>query len=58
MASNKETTVKVSRWLVGEVEKYISRNKVNRSEFPSKRNFVDRALMSFLLNKGVELNKK
>lgn len=57
MATNQETTVKISKWLVTEVEKYISRNKVNRSDYPSKRNFVDRAIMQFLENQGIKLKK-
>ena len=45
MVTTQETTVKMSKWLVDEVEKYVNRNLKNKSEFPSKRNFVDRAVM-------------
>jgi len=55
MATNKETTVKVSRWLVEEIDKYVNRNMKNASDFPSKRNFVDRAVMLLLEQKGVNL---
>ena len=57
MVTNKETTVKVSKWLVQEIEKYINKNLKNASDFPSKRNFVDRAVIMLLENKGVNLNK-
>jgi len=55
MAVNKETTVKVSRWLVEEIQGYISRSKRNLSEFPSKKTFVDRAVIEMLERRGVEL---
>ena len=51
----KDTAVRVSRWLDKEVEGYISDRKI-KIEFPSKRNFVDKAVMAFLEKKGVELN--
>ena len=50
-----DTAVRVSKWLDAEVESYISDRKV-RVEFPSKRNFVDKAVMTFLEKRGVELN--
>ena len=55
--SNKrnDTAIRVSRWLDEEVEGYISDRKI-KIEFPSKRNFVDKAVMAFLEKKGVELN--
>ena len=55
MATNDETTVKISRWLVSEIEKYVSMNKKNMSDFPSKRNFVDRAVIKLLEERGVKL---
>ena len=56
MVTNKETTVKASRWLVEEIDKYVSKNMKNASDFPSKRNFVDRAIMRLLEENGVDLN--
>tara|TARA_Y100000310_G_scaffold342167_1_gene444074 strand:+ start:6693 stop:6860 length:168 start_codon:yes stop_codon:yes gene_type:complete len=55
MVTNEETTVKVSKWLVKEIQKFINSSKKNRAEFPSKRNFVDVALIKFLENKEVKL---
>ncbi len=55
MVTNKETTVKVSKWLIGEVEKFVKRSKRNLSEFPSKRTLVDIAIIKFLEEKGVKL---
>lgn len=39
-----------------EIEDYIS-SKKSRIEFPSKRNFVDTAVMQLLEKKGVKLNE-
>ena len=50
-----DTVVRVSCWLNEEIEGYISDRKI-RIEFPSKRNFIDKAVMQFLEKKGVELN--
>ncbi len=50
-----DTAVRISRWLDEAVEKYIS-DKRTRVEFPSKRNFVDTAVMRLLEEKKVELN--
>jgi len=55
MVTNKETTVKVSKWLVEEIDKFINKNMKNASDFPSKRNFVDRAVMRLLEEQGVKL---
>jgi len=52
----KDTVVRVSGWLDDAVENYISERKV-RVEFPSKRNFVDKAVMRLLEEKEVNLNK-
>lgn len=58
MVTNPETTVKISKWLLEEIEKYINKNKKNKSDFPSKRNFVDRAVMKLLEENGVKLEEK
>lgn len=58
MVTTTETTVKVSRWLVEEISKYIDKSRRNMSNFPSKRNFVDRAVIKLLEAEGVNLNKK
>jgi len=50
-----DTAVRVSRWLDEELEDYIS-DKIRRVEFPTKRNFVDVAVMQLLEEKGVKLN--
>lgn len=52
-----ETTVKISKWLINEVENFVKLNRKNMSDFPSKRNLVDRAVMQFLEEKGVFLGK-
>ena len=49
-----DTAVRISKWLDKKVEHYIS-NKRIKIEFPSKRNFVDKAVMRLLEEKG-ELN--
>lgn len=51
-----DTAVRISKWLDEEVENYISEKKT-KIEFPSKRNFVDKAVMQFLEEKGVNLIK-
>ncbi len=58
ISSNKrsDTAVRISRWLDEAVEKYISDKKM-RVSFPSKRNFVDTAVMQLLEEKGVKLNE-
>lgn len=48
MVTNEETTVKVSKWLIAEVEKFVEANLRNKTEFPSKRNFVDKAIIEYL----------
>ena len=55
MATSDETTVKISKWIIQEVEKFLNKNNRNKSEFPSKRNFVDRAVMNLLESQGVNL---
>ena len=58
IASNKrtDTAVRISRWLDEAVGNYISDKKM-RVKFPSKRNFVDTAVMQLLEEKGVKLNE-
>ena len=58
MVTSDETTVKISKWLIDEVDKYINKNNRNQSDFPSKRNFVDRAVMLLLEQRGVNLDAK
>ena len=55
MKKRKDTSVRVSKWLDKMVEGYIS-EKETSVEFPSKRNFVDFAVMQLLREKGV-INK-
>ena len=50
-----DTAIRISRWLDKEIENYVS-DKKTKVEFPSKRNFVDTAVMQLLEKKGVELN--
>ncbi len=52
----KDTAVRVSRWLDDAVESFISDRK-KKVEFPSKRNFVDTAVMQLLEERGVKLDK-
>ena len=54
MARN-ETTVKISKWLLKEVESYVGQTPKNQTEFPSKKNFVDKAVITYLEEKGVVL---
>jgi hypothetical protein len=49
-----DTAVRISRWLDEAVEDYISDKKI-RVAFPSKRNFVDTAVMQLLEEKKVKL---
>ena len=58
MALNKETTVKMSKWLADEIQIFLNQAKKNKSEFPSKKNFVDIAVIKFLEDKCVKLNKR
>ncbi len=53
-----ESTVKVSRWLLEEIEKHLSNGNKNKTEFPSKRNFVDKAIIKLLEERGVNLEDK
>ncbi len=54
ISSNKrnDTAVRISRWLDEAVENYISDKKI-RVKFPSKRNFVDTAVLQLLEEKEV-----
>ena len=58
MVTNQETTVKMSKWLIDEIDKFINKNMKNASDFPSKRNFVDRAVIKLLEEQGVGLEEK
>ncbi len=58
MVTNQETTVKISKWLLNEIDNYVDKSKSNKSNFPSKRNFVDRAVMNYLEKNGIKLNLK
>jgi len=51
-----DTAIRVSKWLDEAISNYIS-NKKTRVRFPSKRNFVDHAVMQLLEEKGVKLDK-
>ena len=51
-----DTAVRISKWLDKAVEGYIS-NRKTKVKFPSKRNFVDTAVMQLLEKKGVNLSK-
>lgn len=51
----KETTVKISKWVSDEIESFVARNARNRTDFPSKKNLVDKAVISLLEEKGVKL---
>lgn len=54
MKKRKDTVVRISRWLDREIEQLISKRKM-RVRFPSKRNFVDFAVMKLLEEKGAKL---
>ena len=58
MVTNPETTTKISKWLLEETQKFINKNKKNKSDFPSNRNFIDRAVIEFLEERGVKLDEK
>jgi len=58
MVTNPEKVIKISKWLMEEIEKFINKNKKNKSNFPSKRNFVDRAVMKLLEENGINLEEK
>ena len=58
MVTSTETTVKMSKWLIEEIDKYINKSLKNKSDFPSKRNFVDRAVIQLLEQQGVGLDEK
>ena len=49
-----DTVIRISKWLDRAVEGYISDKKI-RVKFPSKRNFVDTAVMQLLEKSGVKL---
>ena len=49
-----DTAVRISRWLDEAVENYLTDRKI-KVEFPSKRNFVDKAVMQLLEKRRVKL---
>ncbi len=55
MVTNKETTVKISKWLIEEIDDFINNSRKNKSDFPSKRNFIDRAVIKLLEAQGADL---
>tara|TARA_Y100000310_G_scaffold311695_1_gene358226 strand:- start:17588 stop:17755 length:168 start_codon:yes stop_codon:yes gene_type:complete len=50
-----ETTVKISKWVSDEIETFVEKSNRNKTEFPSKKNLVDKAVISLLEDKGVNL---
>lgn len=50
-----ETTVKISKWVSEEIENFVQRSNRNQTEFPSKKNLVDKAVINLLEEKGVKL---
>jgi len=58
MVTNPETTVKVSKWLIDRIEEFIDMSMKNRSDFPSKRNFIDRAVIKLLEENEVNLENE
>jgi hypothetical protein len=50
-----ETTVKISKWVSEEIENFVGGNHRNKTEFPSKKNLVDKAVINLLEEKGVRL---
>lgn len=54
-AKRSDTAIRISRWLDDAIENYISTKKM-KVAFPSKRNFVDTAVMQLLEEKGVKIN--
>jgi len=56
VTKRKDTAIRISKWLDKAVGDYISNRKM-KIEFPSKRNFVDKAVMQFLEEKGANLTK-
>lgn len=53
---NEDSTVKISKWLLNEIESFVNKNRKNKTAFPSKRNFVDRAVLNFLELNGAKIN--
>lgn len=52
VTTRKDTAIRISKWLDDKLEEYITDKKI-KIEFPSKRNFVDKAVMQLLEEKGV-----
>lgn len=53
-----DTHTRISKWLDGEIDKFVRSSGKISVEFPSKKNFVDSAVLKLLEEKGVKLNKK
>ena len=58
MVTNPEATTKISKWLLDEIKKFVNKNKKNKTDFPSNKNFVDRAVMQLLENEEIKLEEK
>jgi len=54
-SKRKDTAIRLSRWLDEEIKEYLSDKRIG-VEFPSKRNFVDKAVMQLLEERGVKIN--
>lgn len=50
-----DTVVRVSRWLDDAVEDFLKSNKAVSLEYPSKRNFVDNAILLLLKKNNVRV---
>ena len=53
--SNKERTARISPYLLEKIQKFRQMNKVNKSLYPSDKNFIDRAVIDLLKKEGVDL---
>ncbi len=52
---SKETTSKISRFLLDKIQEFRKMNEVNKAKYPSDKNFVDRAVIGLLKEEGVNL---
>lgn len=53
----KEKTVKISQYLLEQIQEFRNKIKLNKINYPSDKNFVDRAVMELLKKEGFELEK-
>lgn len=51
----KEKTVKISKYLLEQIQEFRNKNKLNKINYPSDKNFVDRAVMELLNSEGFTL---